>query len=286
MTTPPAAYKQALSGRDRLRNRFEESRERLKKCGRGNTLQSFRAILSRGRAAINMPIPKLVRFLEEGGYLNVYEFVARETGLMGDDLDKAVEARLRELGPLRRRIDRLFQFQPDTHYAALNLGGAGALRYGRCCVVLDLRHWAPFHTCYAGDSIRSCFRADKEPVLSEEEVLARFAIGEDLDRLAVVHWELSLEDPARDPCLQPSEVRDIVEAEDSILEIHLHGPVTRDRIQEVLLPRNDYRHLRDLVQRAKGHPLPLPWEFDEVEPFHQMLGLLERFEVPLVLAES
>lgn len=286
MTTRPAAYERALSGRDHLRSRFEESCERLDKCGRGNTLRSFRAILSRGRAAVNMPIPKLVRFLEEGGYLNIYEFVARETGLTGDDLDKAVEARLRDLGPLRRRLDRLFHFQSDTHYAALNLGGAGALRYGRCCVVFDLRHWAPFHTCYAGDSIRSCFLPDRSPALSEAEILARFATGEDLDRLAVVHWEKSLDDPTREPCLQPSEVRDIVEAEDSILEIHLHGPVTRDRIQEVLLSRNDYRHLRDLVQRAEGRSLPLPWEFDEAEPFQRMLELLERFEIPLVLAES
>jgi hypothetical protein len=286
MTQTPAPYRRALAGRDRLRNRFEKSCEQLKHCGRGSALRSFRAILSRGRAAINMPIPKLVRFLEEGGYLNIYELVARETGLTGEDLDNAVEARLRDLGPLRRRIDRLFHFQPDTHYAALNLGGAGALRYGRCCVVFDLRHWAPFHTCYAGDSIRSCFLADRRPAFPEEEVLARFGIGEDLDRIATVHWEASLAEPTRDPCFQPGEVRAIVEAEDSILEIHLHGPVTRDRVQEVLMLRNDYRHLRDLVQRAKGHSSPLPWEFDEVEPFHQMLELLESFEIPLVLAEG
>ena len=77
-----------------------------------------------------------------------------------------------------------------------------------------------------------------------------------------------------------------MEAEDSILEIQLHGPVTRNRVQEVLLPRADYRHLRDLVRRARGRTLPLPWEFDEVEPFSRMLELLERFEIPLVLAES
>jgi hypothetical protein len=233
-----------------------------------------------------MPIPKLVRFLEEGAYLSVYEFVARETKLSGEDLSRAVQERLREFGPLRRQLDQAFHFQPDTHYASFNLGGAGAHRYGRCCAVFDLRHWAPFHTCYAGDSIRACFHADKSPALSEAEILAGFAIGEDLDRLATIRWEPSLEDPTQGPCFHPSEVRDMVEAEDSILEIHLHGPVTRDRIQEVLLTRGDYRHLRDLVRRAKGRSLPLPWEFDEAEPFNQMLKLLDRFEIPLVLAES
>jgi hypothetical protein len=286
MITRPTAYERAFSGRDGLRNRFEESCERLHRSGRSNALRSFRAILSRGRAAINMPIPKLVRFLEEGGYLSVYEVVARETGLTGDDLGKAVQERLREFGTLRRQVDQTFHFQPDTHYASFNLGGAGAHRYGRCCVVFDLRHWAPFYTCYAGDSIRACFQADASPALSEAEILAGFAIGEDLDRLATIHWEPSLEDPTQGPCFHPSEVRDMVEAEDSILEIHLHGPVTRDRVQEVLLPRSDHRHLRDLVRRATGRPHPLPWEFDEVEPFNRMLALLERFEIPLVLAES
>jgi len=286
MITQSAAYEQALSGQSRLRKRFEETCERLKRSGRGNALRSFQAILARGRAAINMPIPKLVRFLEEGGYLSIYEFVARDTGLTGEDLRREVQARLRDFGPLRRQIDETFQFQPDTHYAAFNLGGAGAHRYGRCCVVFDLRYWAPFHTCYAGDSIRACFQVDKSPALSEEEILAGFATGDDLDHLAAIHWEPFLAEPTQEICFHPSEVRDIVEAEDSVLEIHLHGPVTRDRIQEVLLLRSDYRHLRDLVRRASGRSLPLPWEFDEVEPFNQMLALLERFEIPLVLAES
>jgi hypothetical protein len=286
MTTRPVAYDRAISGRDGVRSRFEESCDRLNRSGRSDALRSFRAILSRGRAAINMPIPKLVRFLEEDGYLNIYEVVSRETGLMGEDLSKAVQERLREFGPMRRQIDQTFNFDPDTHYASFNLGGAGAHRYGRCCAVFDLRHWAPFHTCYAGDSIRACFQADKSPALSEAEILAGFAIGEDLDRLATIRWESSLEDPTQGPCFHPSEVRDMVEAEDSILEIHLHGPVTRNRVQEVLLPRADYRHLRDLVRRARGRLLPLPWEFDEVEPFNRMLELLERFEIPLVLAES
>ena len=124
MTPRPTSYDRAFAGRDGLWARFEESRERLKRSGRANALRSFRAILSRGRAAINMPVPKLVRFLEEGKYLSLYEFVARETGLSGEDLENALQDRLREFGPPRQTIDRLFRFQPDTHYASFNLGGA------------------------------------------------------------------------------------------------------------------------------------------------------------------
>src|SRR5689334_11469795 len=78
-------------------------------------------------------------------------------------------------GPLCEQLLRAFRLRCGTHYAAFNLGGAGAHRYGRCCVVFDLRYWAPFHTCYAGDSIRACFQVDKSPALSEEEILAGFA---------------------------------------------------------------------------------------------------------------
>lgn len=286
MSTAPTAYERAAAGRHALQARFELCRERLKRNGRSGALRSFQAILARGTVAINMPIPKLVRFIEEGGYLSIYEFVARETGLTGKDLERAVLDRLREFGSIRLKLDQLFQFQHDTHYASFNLGGSGARRYGCCCVVFDPRHWTTFYTCYAGDSIRACCLADKTPALTEEEILADFAVGEDLERLATVRWEPSLQDLTQGPYFDPSEIRHIVEAADSLLEIHLHGPVTRDRIEEVRLAKADYRHLRDLARRAEGHPGPLPWEFDNVEPFRKMLESLERFEIPLVLAED
>jgi hypothetical protein len=286
MSTLPTAYTRAAAGRHALLSRFETCRERLKRNGRSKALRSFQAILARGTAAINMPIPKLVRFIEGGEYLSIYEFVAKETGLTGEDLERAVSDRLREFGPVRLKLDRLFGFQHDSHYASLNLGGAGARRYGCCCVVFDLRHWAPFHTCYAGDSVRACCHEDKTPALTDEEILAEFAIGEDLERLATVRWEPSLQDLAQGPYFDNSEVRHIVEAADSLLEIHLHGPVTRDRIEEVRLAKADYRHLRDLVRRAEGRSGPFPWEFDNVEPFRKMLEALDRFEIALVLAED
>jgi hypothetical protein len=280
----PAAYARALVLRPGIQTRFEAVRERLRIASCNGALRSFRSILSRGKAAVNMPISKVVRFIEEGNYLNIYEFVARETGLSGDELERAVLERLKEFGPLRLKLDHLFCFQFDTHYASFNLGGAGARRYGSCCVIFDLRHWAPFHTCFAGDSIRACCSPSREPLLADDEILASFGTGEDLDRLAVIRHERFLERQAHS--LDPGEVRDILEADDSLFEIHLHGPVTRDLIQEVRLSRADYHHLCDLAERAKGHAAPLPWEFDSVEPFQAMLAALDRFDIPLVLAEG
>lgn len=280
---PPAAHVRAASGRDRLLERFGVAEERLRREGRGSALRSFRTVVARGRVAINMPIPKLVRVVEEGAYLNIYEFVARDTGLSGADLEREVGERLGEFGPLRLELDRLFHFEHDTHYAALNLGGAGALRYGCCCVVFDLRHWAPFHTCFAGDSIRTCCTRDKKKIVDDEVILLSFAIGEDAERLAVIQQERFLGRPEH--CVDPLDLRSLLEADDSLIEIHLHGSVTRDRIQEIRLSRADYRRLRDLEGRFDDARGPLPWIFDEVEPFRQMLEVLDRFEIPLVIAE-
>ena len=284
MTMLPAAYEQAVSGRSGVLTRFEKCCEHLKEKGQSGVLRSFWAVLARGRAAINMPVPKLVSFLKEGGYLNIYELTARNEKISGEALERAVLAKLQDLGPLRLKLDQLFHFQLDAHYASFNLGGAGARRYGRCCVIFDLEHWSPFYTCYGGDSIRSCCRADKTLALSDEEILEAFALGEDLHRIATIRWRRFLEEQHH--CVHPREVRDLIEAEDSLLEIHLHGPVRRPHIREVRFLRADFNHLRHLGEIAKEHSGPLPWEFDNAEPFGQMLELLEQFEIPLILAEE
>ncbi|MFY9825106.1 MAG: hypothetical protein WAM82_27255 [Thermoanaerobaculia bacterium] len=280
----PAAYTRALALGPGIEGRFETACGRLRSASCNGALRSFRSILARGKAAINMPLPKLVRFVEEGSYLNIYELVARETGLAGEELERAVSERLKDFGPLRLKLDRLFCFELETHYASFNLGGAGARRYGSCCVIFDLAHWAPYHTCFAGDSIRACCNSGREPLLTDEEILSSFGTGADLDRLAAIRYERFLERHAH--TLDPGEVRDILEADDSLFEIHVHGPVTRDLVQEVRLSRADYHHLCDLAERARGLSGPLPWEFDSVGPFQAMLAALDRFDIPLVLAEG
>lgn len=234
-----------------------------------------------------MSIPSLVRFLTEGGYLNVYEFVQRETGLRGRALEEEVQERLRGMGPARLKIDRLFGFRRDTHYASLNLGGPGPQRYGPCCVVFDLSHWAPFHTCFAGDTIRSCFDGAGAQALSDDEILESLAIGEDAVRLAVIRHKEFLR--RQSFCVDPREVRDIVEAQDSLLEFHLHGAVTRKQVQEVRISRTEHHHLRDLSERfdALPHPSrPLRLEFERVPLFRDLTALLKKHGIPLLMAEG
>jgi hypothetical protein len=280
-------YTRALARRGSLLARFDETSRNLIASGCEDVLLSFTALLSRGVAAVNMSIPNLLRFLEEGRYLNIYEFVRRETRLHGRALEEEVQRRLKGLGPARLKIDRLFGFRRDTHYASLNLGGPGPQRYGPCCVVFDLRHWAPFHTCFAGDSIRACFDGAGRQVLEDREILEHLGIGEDAGRLAVIRHREFL---ARQRfCVDPAEVRDIVEAQDSLLEIHLHGSVTRDHIQEVRLSRTEYHHLRELSERydlLHDTRRPLRLEFERVPLFRDLTAALKRHRIPLLVAEG
>jgi hypothetical protein len=274
----------ARAGRPGLLSRYEALVEALGTGGCAGSLRSFLALLGQRTAAVNMTLPRLVSFLEDGHYLNVYEFIARGTGLDGDELEEAVRRHLRDLGDRRLKIDRLFGFGSESHYASLNLGGAGATRYGSACVIFDLSNWEDAHTCFDGDSIRACFTRTGDQALADEQILERFALGEDAEQLAALrHRELLEREPN---CVDPLEVRRRIEADDSLIEIHLLGPVRREHVREVRLTRSEYSHLRDLRERSRRLTGPKPWEFDRVEPFERLLNLLDRFEIPLVLAEG
>jgi hypothetical protein len=278
------AYRVACGRRNDLVAEFQAFQEEMESLGKSGALRSFEAIFARATAAINMKIPVLVRFLKTGLWLNIYEFTAWTTGLKGQDLLDEVARRLGLLAGARTKLDTLFRFRRDTHYASLNLGGAGARRYGTCCVVFDLHHWSPFVTCFCGDSIRACFSERGDQVLEDDEILRLFSVEEDAPKLAALRHSEYL--GKQDFCVDQAEVRDIIEADDSLVEYHLHGPVRRELIREVRISRSDYRHLRDLMERYDPVRSPKRWEFDKVEPFRDVLALLDRYDIPLVVAEG
>ena len=281
--TAPMSCRLALSRRPNLVDRFETALKRLEDAGRTSVVRSFRTVLARGRVAINMSTPNLKRFLEQGHWLNIYEAVAKEDKLKGKDLNHEVRKRLQGFAEPRQALDKLFRFRRNTHYASLNLGGAGPQRYGFFCVVFKIENWSPFHTCFAGDSIRACFRKGGTRLLTDEEVLQGLALGADLDLLAVVRYEEFLR--KQQFCVDPRELRNMVEASDSLLELHLHGPVRRSQILEVLMSRSFYDQLCDLSDRIKSCYDPEVLEFDKFLPFMEVLRLLNLYRIPLVVAE-
>jgi hypothetical protein len=269
------ADKKALSGRADLVRRFEEAVERLEEADSRAVLRSFQALLSKGKVAVNMSIPRLVRFLEEGQWSNIFEAVSRETGLKGAELDQEVARRLGEFAAPCRRLGGLFGFRRDTHYAYLNLGGAGAQGCGICCVILDICRWPFSHTCFAGDSISS--------LRYGREALRSFVPGPDWERLAVIKYEPYIKDNAF--CIDPVKLRKLVESRDSSIEFHLHGPVTREMVSGVMISRGSYEKLDRLADGMESSSDARDRRSDKIGYFRKLLRLLEQYGIPLTVAE-
>jgi hypothetical protein len=283
-TTPslPRAYQLARSRRALLLGRYGMTARRLAAAGRHGQLVEFEALIGSGKAAINMSMGGMLQFLKSGHWLNIYEAVAKESGLKGKALESEVARRLREFGEFRLAIDRLFKFRRDTHYASLNLGGNGPhARYGVCCAVFALDHWLPFHTCFAGDSILACFDARGHRVLARDGALERFATGEDLRRLAVLRFEDFLH--RQQLRLDLVAMRARIEGPETMIELHLHGPVTRHQISEVRLPRQRYEQLCGLLDDLARDPASSARELDPARAFGQLKKALDRHRIPLVI---
>src|SRR5262249_44030263 len=136
----------------------------------------------------------------------------------------------------RQAIERLLRFAPDVHYASLAFGGAPEARYGgECCVVLDLEHWQPRATCFGGDPLRTCFDVTGNQV-PDEQVLELFAVADDWVDLLLLRQEGYIQALSHGiPGIDPQQVRAVLEDPDTMLEAHLHGPVTADQVKKVLV---------------------------------------------------
>lgn len=282
--TRPEAYNLAVTLRTDLERRYAETKRRLVEGGRRNEVRALSSMIKDGTASINMSMPNLNRFLKSGQWLNIYEATSWETGMTGNELEEEVSRRIPDFHRQRRTIEKLLRFGHDAHYAALNLGGAGPQRYGVCCVVLNVKNWLPFYTCFGGDPIRACFDSEGRQVLTDAEILSNFAVGEDAHRIAIIRHEEYLRGAG--PALDPAEVRAIVEASDSLIELHRHGPVNRRDVVSVNMSRERRGHYWDLARRASSAPSPYALEFDAVPYFTEMIQLLDSHGIPFLIAES
>jgi hypothetical protein len=245
-----AAYARALAGQESLRLRAQRTQDTLCESGSGAQVRAFMDLLARnGRAGINMTIQRCLNLLSGGAWLNVYDAVARETGLQGKEYVAALRQRLQDKGidwyARRRSLERILRFPRDTRYASLNVGGMGPYRqFGSCCVLLDLEPWLPRATCFAGDSLLTCFDRSGTGRLTAAQICDLYAVAEDWARLVLVSHAANLHAQQSGAVgFDPRQVRSLLEHEDSILEIHLHGPVTKEHIWGVVMGRGECQAL-------------------------------------------
>lgn len=101
-------------------------------------LQQFaNDVVANGRVAINMRPWIAADFVHNNRYQNMYATVAEEAELSGRSPNELLRERLGTFFETRTTFDSSFDRGARFQYGALNIGGAGATRYGIFCVVLN-----------------------------------------------------------------------------------------------------------------------------------------------------
>jgi hypothetical protein len=238
--------------------------------GASARLETFNAIIRGGIPAINMSIAGCVRFLETGQWLNIHEVVARELGHSREpEYSEALQEKLGEWYAPRNDLETLLRFRRDTHYAAVNIGGAGP-DYGDCCVRLAGDLNLEVATTFAGDPLRVAFSDTGVRVMSDARVLRRFAPFDDRAELASVHNFDVIE---HELVIDEQKLMQILENRETLIEIHIHGRVSRDHVCEIGIRSNyydslekrcvDYEFASEKEKEAK--------RFQSVKAFKQLL---------------
>jgi hypothetical protein len=285
------AYKLALSKQAELYLRAGEAKDRIAEAGSTSIVHSAEKMIDwRVAPAINMGIAQCVRMLEHGAWLNIYELTRLQTGYSGKQLSEEIRKRLSN-GSIdwyerRRAIEELFEFSDNVHYAALHVGGAGASRYGDCCVVVDRYNWHNWATCFGGDSLRTCFDVAGNRMLPDSEALELFAVGADWWPLMLVKHESYFDRVDLPPGLDMHELQTLVEDPDSLIEVHLHGAITRADITAIMMPRKVRdRHFNKYREwERKGRPQS--HEFEMVSIFADFLRSLKTHRIAFQVTEE
>lgn len=288
------SYLLAESVRPALEARAQTLRQELNTAGCDRAVRPFMTMISEQvQAGINMSIPDCIRLIKHGAWLTIYEAVNEETSYTGDALEQEVQARLTTRGTdwyeCRKKIEQMLKFSHDTHYAALNVGGVGAQRYGDCCVLINWSKWRAVSTCFGGDTLRSTFASDGTDVVDTQEVLKSFAIGQDLDKVALLSYEHSLRTYAtpkagplrRPPAFDEQEMRTAIESSDFLVELHLHGRVTIDQVRGVVITKSRQTELWNQYLAWEGANKPMTHAFEAARYFVELSDLLEEHHITL-----
>jgi len=104
--------------------------------GSGKVVLFARVVGEKGEVVFNMRDSVLLSIVDGGVYLNIYEWASEQPI---HSLKSAEDLLKEKLGPYyekRMAFDSSFRRGENFKYAALSIGGLGAQRYGRFCVVM------------------------------------------------------------------------------------------------------------------------------------------------------
>lgn len=275
------AFSLAVSLRPEIHARNLKLLEYAKKRGAEARVGEYEDVLNEGCASVTMSVRACVYFIQTQRWMNVYEYVAdRNSGATGNVLEDKIREALGDWYDQRCRVEDILCFERDAHYTALNVGGSGPERYGKCCALLDETRLASDATCFVGDSLRRVFSGDGQQRLTEDETLARFGPRDELAKLASVHSQRPLSSTPK--IISVRDVRHQIESPDGVLEVHVHGPILMSHVKSIVMEErvyNDLWYKSQEYERCNQRERKVQ-HFDEVRSFRKLMQLRKNNLLP------
>ena len=206
------------------------------------------AIRLEGRLSVNCKPTPLLKTLEEGVYLNRYEIARRKGVEEGTEREAVLRETLGDYYERRTAFDRYWEAGESFLYGALNIGNAGASRYGEYCLVwkedLPLNYQKGY---LEGDSLR-CFVPPDTCVVDEAAIREKCACHATKQYLALQkHREEALNHEAKHWANCLCNEGGYIEA----IFGNGTGEVAISYIEEIRLPQENKKWYEDTEQELR-----------------------------------
>jgi hypothetical protein len=114
--------------------------DKAKSARQGKTAESMEAFAAKvseaGRVSLNLRPSTLAELVNGGEYRNTHQICQEVADLSGKSLDQALRDRLGKYYNRRMAFDAQFDGGSGFYYGALNIGGAGCVKFGVFCLIL------------------------------------------------------------------------------------------------------------------------------------------------------
>jgi hypothetical protein len=205
------------------------------------------AIQSAARVTINMGSNKLTRLIATDSYPTVYDMAREEAARTGCEPEDVLRERQGRFYAHRVRFDRYFADGESFIYGALNLRGVGPRYYGWYCVALKAPMDEGPLALLPGNSLEPYVDDTGENV--DQQGVARDA-GAWSHRAHVAACKHGEALKSNDPRHWPDMICSPDQNEQRFIEAILGDRVSRTRIEEIRIARDDAARLQHLLLRA------------------------------------
>lgn len=246
-----------------LAERFEDVKAKAS-ADEADTLDRFaERVMQDGRVSMNMRPWTLSSLLSTGKHQNMYQWAEEQAGFSGRPLDEILREKLGPYYERRIAFDSAFDDGRLFRYGALNIGGAGATKYGKFCAVLasDFAAGGEDVAYLKFDSLNTYVRAKAE--VDEAAISGDVASHASRDKLTALKHVHEI------PTVDEHDWPGLVCSDSDYVEAIFLEEVTPQDAEEVRVPEQDYRRLRrlafdDFAQKRRDGTRALVQDFNDI----------------------